>query len=100
MQLHDAFSYVSSYNYGKRGNSKIFRCVEHQLCGKYLRIRKYACEETQQVEYDVEHRGKHSVDASTRKRTGTHPAFRVEVDTAVMAGGTPTKVVLELRKKF
>ncbi|OWZ04184.1 Multiple inositol polyphosphate phosphatase [Phytophthora megakarya] len=94
LQLYDGFGYVSNYKYGPRGHAKVYRCVEHQLCGKFFRIQDYECADTETTIYDLEHRGVHAAEVSTRKRRGIYPAFKVEVDTAVLSEKYKTQETL------
>ncbi|OWZ20094.1 hypothetical protein PHMEG_0005542, partial [Phytophthora megakarya] len=61
---------------------------------------RFECNESKRRMFDLEHRGNHSEQISSRKRKGIHLTFKVEVDTAVLSGGTQAKVKLRLEAKY
>ncbi|ETO71064.1 hypothetical protein F444_12501 [Phytophthora nicotianae P1976] len=66
-----------------------YKCAEHDNCGRIFRIRAVRTTELKTLPFVLEAKGLHSGEPTGRKKTGIHPAFAFEVDTAVMGKEGP-----------
>ncbi|KAG3088061.1 hypothetical protein PI124_g17820 [Phytophthora idaei] len=69
LHAHDAFEYVTAYNYGAFGNGRVYRCISHEDCERRLRILESTKDEEEiPVTFQLAAAGEHGDQVTNRKR--------------------------------
>ncbi|KAG6959243.1 hypothetical protein JG688_00010163 [Phytophthora aleatoria] len=101
LHAHDAFEYVTAYNYGAFGNGRVYRCISHEDCERRLRILESTKDEEEiPVTFQLAAAGEHGDQVTNRKRVGIDLSVKGEVDGLLARGVTPKKCLLALQNKY